>query len=72
MLERPGLITMKGHPLTLMGQEVKVGDPAPDFVVVANDLSEFRFAALKGQVCVISCVPSSIVQRSTRLSKLLP
>ena len=58
MRERPGLITMKGKPLTLMGQEVKVGDPAPDFTVVANDLSEFRFSSLQGQVCIICSVPS--------------
>ena len=58
MLERPGIITMKGKPLTLMGPEVKVGDPAPDFTVVANDLSDFRFSSLQGQVCVICSVPS--------------
>ncbi len=58
MLERSGLITMKGKPLTLIGPELKVGDPAPDFVVVANDLSDFRFASLQGQVCVIASVPS--------------
>ena len=58
MLERPGLITMKGKPLTLVGQEVKVGDPAPDFTAVANDLSEFRFSSLQGQVCVLCSVPS--------------
>ncbi len=58
MLERPGIITMKGNPLTLVGSEVKVGDPAPDFTAVANDLSDFRFFSLKGQVCVISSVPS--------------
>ena len=58
MTERPGLITMKGKLLTLLGQEVKIGDPAPDFVVVANDLAEFRFSTLKGQVCIISSVPS--------------
>ncbi|MCL4503662.1 MAG: thiol peroxidase [Deltaproteobacteria bacterium] len=58
MPERPGLITMKGKPLTLVGQEVQVGDPAPDFTAVANDLSEFRFSSLKGKVCVISSVPS--------------
>jgi len=58
MLERPGIITMKGKPLTLVGQEVKVGDPAPDFIAVANDLSEFRFFSLQGQVCVLSSVPS--------------
>jgi thiol peroxidase len=58
MLERPGIITMKGKPLTLLGPEAKVGDPAPDFTVVANDLSDFRFSSLQGQVCVISSVPS--------------
>ena len=58
MTERLGSITMKGKPLTLVGQEVKVGDPAPDFTSVANDLSEFRFSSLQGQVCVIDAVPS--------------
>jgi thiol peroxidase len=57
-IERPGVITKKGKPLTLVGQEVKVGDPAPDFEVLANDLSPFKFSALKGKVCVISSVPS--------------
>ena len=42
MAERPGVITMKGHPLTLVGQEVQVGDLAPDFEVIANDLSPFQ------------------------------
>ena len=58
MAERPGIITMKGHPLTLVGQEVNVGDLAPDFEVIANDLSPFKFSTLKGTVCVISAVPS--------------
>ena len=58
MVERPGVITMKGNPLTLVGQEVQVGDLAPDFEVVANDLSPFKFSTLKGTVCVISAVPS--------------
>jgi thiol peroxidase len=58
MLERPGIITIKGKPLTLVGPEVKVGDPAPDFTVVANDLSDFRFSSLQGQVCVLCSVPS--------------
>jgi len=58
MAERPGIITMKGHFLTLVGQEVQVGDLAPDFEVIANDLSPFKFSTLKGTVCVISAVPS--------------
>ena len=58
MSERPGVITRKGHPLTLVGQVVRVGEPAPDFEVIANDLNPFKFSALKGKVCVISSVPS--------------
>ena len=57
-LNRPGSVTMKGKPLTLVGPELKVGDPAPDFTVVANDLSDFQFSALRGQVCILSSVPS--------------
>jgi len=58
MVERPGVITMKGHPLTLAGQEVKVGAPAPDFEVLANDLSPFKLSSLKGKVAIICSVPS--------------
>jgi thioredoxin-dependent peroxiredoxin len=58
MTERPGVITMKGNPLTLVGQEVHAGDQAPDFEVIANDLSPFKFSSLKGTVAIISSVPS--------------
>jgi thiol peroxidase len=58
MAERPGIITMKGNPLTLVGQEVRQGEPAPDFEVIANDLSPFKFSSLQGKVAIISAVPS--------------
>jgi thiol peroxidase len=58
MTERTGVITMKGNPLTLTGQEAKVGEPAPDFEVLANDLSPFRLSSLKGKVAIICSVPS--------------
>jgi thiol peroxidase len=58
MTERPGIITMKGNPLTLVGQEVRVGDQAPDFEVIANDLSPFKLSSLKGKVVIITSVPS--------------
>jgi len=51
-------VTMKGNPLSLAGNEVKVGDSAPDFEVLANDLSPVRLSAYRGKVCVISSVPS--------------
>ncbi len=58
MQERAGVVTMKGGPLTLIGEEVKVGEKAPDFTVVANDLSEVKFSSFRGRVCIISAVPS--------------
>ncbi|WP_079510057.1 thiol peroxidase [Mesobacillus jeotgali] len=51
-------VTFKGNPVTLPGNEVKVGDQAPDFKVLANDLSEVTLQDSKGQVRLISVVPS--------------
>ena len=58
MNERPGVVTLKGNPFTLVGPELKVGDTAPDFAVTANDLSPVKLTDFKGKVCVISSVPS--------------
>ncbi|MCK0471320.1 thiol peroxidase [Halalkalibacter sp. APA_J-10(15)] len=51
-------ITFKNNPVTLLGTEVKVGEKAPDFKVLANDLSEVSLADSKGTVRLISVVPS--------------
>lgn len=51
-------ITFKGNAVTLLGNEVKVGDKAPEFNVLANDLSAVTLADSKGQVRLISVVPS--------------
>jgi thioredoxin-dependent peroxiredoxin len=51
-------ITFKNNPVTLLGNEVKVGEKAPDFKVLANDLSPVTLADTKGQVRLISVVPS--------------
>ncbi len=58
MGERAGIVTSRGKPLTLVGNEVKVGDEAPDFVALANDLSPVSFSSFRGKVCVLSSVPS--------------
>lgn len=58
MSERTGVITFKGSPKTLTGNVVKVGDKAPDFKAVANDLSEVTLSQFKGKTVVISVVPS--------------
>ncbi|SEA48388.1 thiol peroxidase, atypical 2-Cys peroxiredoxin [Thalassobacillus cyri] len=51
-------ITFKENPVTLVGEEVKVGDKAPDFKVLANDLSEVTLNDYKDSVKLISVVPS--------------
>lgn len=48
----------KGKDVALLGNEVKVGDQAPDFTVVANDLTPVTLADSKGSVRIISVVPS--------------
>lgn len=56
--ERAGVTTFRGRPVTLLGPAVAPGDAAPDFTVVAPDMSPLTFSALSGQVRVISVVPS--------------
>ena len=51
-------VTFQGNPLTLLGESVGVGDPAPDFVALANDLSEVRLSELRGKIRVLMTVPS--------------
>jgi thioredoxin-dependent peroxiredoxin len=51
-------VTFKEKPVTLLGNEVKVGDQAPDFKVLANDMSEVSLADSKGSVRLIAAVPS--------------
>ena len=58
MNERPDIVTMRGNPLTLVGSEVKVGEPAPEFVALDNDLAPVKLSSFRGKTCVISSVPS--------------
>lgn len=51
-------VTFKKNPVTLLGTEVKVGDKAPNFTVLANDLSPVTLESYKGAVKLISVVPS--------------
>ena len=58
MSERKGLVTMKGNPVTLVGNEIKAGDKVPNFSIVANDLSVVTLDNFKGKKLIISAVPS--------------
>lgn len=58
MQERKGVATFQGNPLTLVGPELKVGDPAPDFKLVDNGLKSVTLTSSKGKTRLISVVPS--------------
>jgi len=58
MTERAAAITLKGNPVTLIGDELKVGDKAPDFNLKAVDMSDKSLADFAGKVKIISVVPS--------------
>jgi thiol peroxidase len=58
MEEHTGIITMKGNPLTLVGNLPQVGESAPDFEIRDNDLSPVKLSSFRGKVCVIVSVPS--------------
>lgn len=51
-------VTFQNNPVTLLGTEVKVGDTAPNFTVLANDLSERTLNDYEGKIKLISVVPS--------------
>ncbi len=58
MQETTGTVTFLGNKLHLKGSPVKVGDKAPAFKALANDLSERGLADYTGKVVIISVVPS--------------
>jgi thiol peroxidase len=59
-MARHGAVTFKGNPLTLAGEEVKVGAPAPDFDLTfyKYGMHHVRKADLLGKPSIISVVPS--------------
>ncbi|MBK7404069.1 MAG: thiol peroxidase [Phycisphaerales bacterium] len=69
---RTDIITLRGTPVTLAGDPdalAAIGDTAPNFTAVANDMSEKDLAAYRGQVVILSTVPSldtAVCDRETR------
>ncbi len=57
-MERKGIVTMKGNPLTLIGPEIKVGNKAPDFAVLDAGLKEYNLKDFAGKIKIISVTPS--------------
>jgi thiol peroxidase len=58
MTDTNNTVKFQGNPLTLVGNLPSVGDTAPDFEVLANDLSPLKLSEFKGKVIVICSVPS--------------
>ncbi|MDR7871318.1 MAG: thiol peroxidase [Tissierellaceae bacterium] len=55
---RENIFTMKGNPITLIGKEIKVGDKAPDFTVLKNDLTPYSLKDAGDNIKIISVLPS--------------
>ena len=51
-------VTLRGNPLSLGGSEVAVGQAAPDFTAVNNDLQPVKLSEAQGKVIILSAVPS--------------
>lgn len=58
MQERTGVITFKGNGLTLVGPALTVGQKAPEFTLLANDLSPVTLASTQGKTRLLVVVPS--------------
>jgi thiol peroxidase len=58
LAERPGAVTAGGEPMTLLGPELRVGRPAPEFAVVDASFEPVRLSDFRGRPVLISAVPS--------------
>lgn len=70
-MARSGAVTFKGIPMTLAGEAVAVGSPAPDFTLhyFEGGLNTVTPSDLKGKPTIISVVPSldtPVCQTQTR------
>lgn len=57
-MERKGIVTIKGNPLTLIGPEIMVGGKAPDFTTLDKELKPVGLKDFAGKIKVISVTPS--------------
>ncbi|MBM3317460.1 MAG: thiol peroxidase [Candidatus Eisenbacteria bacterium] len=58
LVERQGVVTMKGRPVVLQGPSVEVGRPAPGFRVVDGSFQPVELGAFAGRPLLISTVQS--------------
>lgn len=58
MSNRAGLVTFKGSPIHISGPGVKVGQTAPGFSAVGQDLKDVTLDQFKGKTVILNSVPS--------------
>ncbi len=51
-------VTFKSNPVTLLGNEIHVGDTAPDFTVLGNALNPIKLSDYKDKTVILSIFPS--------------
>src|SRR6056297_1936132 len=56
--KRTDVVTFKQNPMTLVGPDIAVGSPAPDFKVVDEALQPVTRDSARGKVQLIAVVPS--------------
>ena len=57
-MERKNIVSFQGSPLTLLGEEIKIGQDAPNFKVLDAELNEVSLDNYKGKIKLIASVPS--------------
>lgn len=58
MTERKNIVKFAGNPVTLIGNEIKTGDHAPDFSGTNQKLESVSLSTFKGKTIVIAVYPS--------------
>ncbi len=58
MEKRTNVVTFGGNPVTLLGNEIKVGDKAPDFSAITISLQPVSLRDFDGKAKLISVYPS--------------
>lgn len=51
-------ITLKGNPISTVGELPKIGDDAPDFILTKTDLSDISLNEFAGKTLVLNIFPS--------------
>ena len=57
-MEKRQETAMGGKPVTLLGKKLNVGDKAPDFVALKQDLTPFTLKEVSEKIKIVSAVPS--------------